>query len=67
MKILASSSRYLIRILDDVDEDSIIAFLRTKDSYICTYNPFYEIQGPDSECDDVMSFLYDQGLDFRVY
>ena len=69
MKILAynNKSSYYIRIVDNVDEGLISDFLRTKSSYIAAYNPFIEIQGPDSECDEVMDFLYDNGLDFRVY
>jgi hypothetical protein len=69
MKILASNNKnsYYIRIVDSVDENLISEFLRYKKSYIAAYNPFLDIEGPDSECDEVIDFLYDNGLAFRVY
>lgn len=67
MKILASSSDYLIRIVDNANEDEIRNYLRYKSSYISALSPFIEISGPDSECDDVMLFLDDLGLCYKVY
>ena len=57
MKILASSMSYIIRITDNIDDSVIASFLRDRRSYISAYNPFIEIVGPDSECDDVIYFL----------
>lgn len=67
MKIFASSSNYLIRIVDNADEDEIRDYLQYKSSYISALSPFIEISGPDSECDDVMLFLDDLGLRYKVY
>ena len=64
----SNESDYLIRIIDsNVDEDLISDFLRNKCSYISSLCPFIEISGPDSECDDVMYFLDDLQLFYRVF
>lgn len=68
MKILATSSNtYYIRILDNVDEDLIRSFLECKKSYVAVMSPFIEIEGPDNECDEVVDFLYDNDIRFRIF
>lgn len=59
---------FLIRIISfNYDIEAIASFLEGRCSYVSSYNPFLEIEAPNKECNEVMNFLLEQELEFRIY
>lgn len=68
MKILATRSACVVRILETIEDDQpLYDFLNRIDSFVMHEYPYIDIEVPLKELNQVTNFLDAQGWSYRVY